>query len=457
MKAEFDSLKNTFQAEINRYKNSLDNKIDGAIAGYLAGVNVPKWSSWGWEYRDLYDDTLTRWVDNTEDQMHPNLTWIHIAYMFVPGLHAWTTMGLRMWYEFKLIHAGAGANVFNWKWNESRAKWIIDNSVRENLIVTSAQNSYAGGSKQTFYNSEYYAINHPTANRPNYTTSGQMVYHANNTPDQWYSTISCKYGDNPDITTVAEANAFAGTWARATSWGDNGMSNSPRSKVSSYQSQTIKTKWLFLNNSDDLLCATNDNVLHFWWGDEYTNNTEFNILSGNQTYYKCTVAKTDTTPPTLEYEGLTTVGSCVEFNKSHVRKLVYYTYVNPTHQTTDNCRKWVCRAPASYVERMFSWTESNGLNVDSYFDMEHIILGVIDKGITQVQFQANTVNIDAIDIYLNDKNNSKTLIKHVDCPSDKSYTIKVDVDEGLLVMQPSFSNSEDNVSLTLMNPMQLKE
>ena len=41
-KAEFDSLKNTFQAEINRYNNSLDNKIDGAIASYLAGIKIAK-------------------------------------------------------------------------------------------------------------------------------------------------------------------------------------------------------------------------------------------------------------------------------------------------------------------------------------------------------------------------------------------------------------------------------
>ena len=39
-KAEFESLKNDFQTQINRYNTSLDNKIDGAIASYLAGVRV---------------------------------------------------------------------------------------------------------------------------------------------------------------------------------------------------------------------------------------------------------------------------------------------------------------------------------------------------------------------------------------------------------------------------------
>ena len=41
-KAEFDSLKNNFQAQIDQYNTSIDSKIDGAIASYLAGVNVAK-------------------------------------------------------------------------------------------------------------------------------------------------------------------------------------------------------------------------------------------------------------------------------------------------------------------------------------------------------------------------------------------------------------------------------
>ena len=41
-KAEFDSLKNNFQAQIDQYNTSIDSKIDGAIAAYLAGVRVSK-------------------------------------------------------------------------------------------------------------------------------------------------------------------------------------------------------------------------------------------------------------------------------------------------------------------------------------------------------------------------------------------------------------------------------
>ncbi|MBO6134340.1 MAG: hypothetical protein J6O09_00980 [Lachnospiraceae bacterium] len=41
-KAEFDSMKNDFQSQLDRYNSSLDNKIDGAIASYLSGVRIAK-------------------------------------------------------------------------------------------------------------------------------------------------------------------------------------------------------------------------------------------------------------------------------------------------------------------------------------------------------------------------------------------------------------------------------
>lgn len=41
-KAEFDSLKNDFQNQIDQYNTSIDNKIDVAIASYLAGIKFSK-------------------------------------------------------------------------------------------------------------------------------------------------------------------------------------------------------------------------------------------------------------------------------------------------------------------------------------------------------------------------------------------------------------------------------
>ena len=41
-KAEFESLKGNFAGQIKNYETSIDKKVDGAIASYLAGVNLSK-------------------------------------------------------------------------------------------------------------------------------------------------------------------------------------------------------------------------------------------------------------------------------------------------------------------------------------------------------------------------------------------------------------------------------
>ena len=41
-KAEFDSLKNNFQSQLDKYNKNIDNKIEGAISSYLAGVKASK-------------------------------------------------------------------------------------------------------------------------------------------------------------------------------------------------------------------------------------------------------------------------------------------------------------------------------------------------------------------------------------------------------------------------------
>ena len=41
-KAEFDSLKNSFQSQINQFNTSIDSRIDYAISSYLAGIKVER-------------------------------------------------------------------------------------------------------------------------------------------------------------------------------------------------------------------------------------------------------------------------------------------------------------------------------------------------------------------------------------------------------------------------------
>ena len=66
-KAEYDSLKNDFQAQINAYNTSIDAKIDNAIASYLAGVTVEAESNLNLKYGD--------WKEVVMTNFKPALTW----------------------------------------------------------------------------------------------------------------------------------------------------------------------------------------------------------------------------------------------------------------------------------------------------------------------------------------------------------------------------------------------
>ena len=64
-KAEFDSLKNDFQSKIDAYNLNIDNKIDAAIAGYLAGIKTTKTETlnimlWGGRKLGLIENEYSR-------------------------------------------------------------------------------------------------------------------------------------------------------------------------------------------------------------------------------------------------------------------------------------------------------------------------------------------------------------------------------------------------------------
>lgn len=61
-KAEFDSLKNEFQSQLDSYNSSIDNKLDNAIASYLAGVNISKETNYDTLVAPYRQVTLSNYV-----------------------------------------------------------------------------------------------------------------------------------------------------------------------------------------------------------------------------------------------------------------------------------------------------------------------------------------------------------------------------------------------------------
>ena len=65
-KAEFDSLKNNFQAQIDQYNTSIDSKIDGAIAGYLSGIKLGKKNPLTLDRKSMYTFPMTCFIDGNK-------------------------------------------------------------------------------------------------------------------------------------------------------------------------------------------------------------------------------------------------------------------------------------------------------------------------------------------------------------------------------------------------------
>ena len=91
-KAEFESLKNDFQTQINRYNSSLDNKIDGAIATYLAGVAVARTSNVGIIMSSSKEYVMRNGTLNNEYQL-PDAN-ISVAFMKTQFNNGWDVYGI---------------------------------------------------------------------------------------------------------------------------------------------------------------------------------------------------------------------------------------------------------------------------------------------------------------------------------------------------------------------------
>ena len=75
-KAEFDSLKNNFQNQLNQYNSNIDNKINAAIASYVAGVKTSKKSTYIVEHQtgsDKWDYVKMMNYSPVEIEQIPNL------------------------------------------------------------------------------------------------------------------------------------------------------------------------------------------------------------------------------------------------------------------------------------------------------------------------------------------------------------------------------------------------
>ena len=92
-KAEFEVLKENFEAQINNYNESLDNKIDGAIASYLSGIKLDRWEPIKLDGKSQYKFPLVMCGPNNEWN-NPNYksdTGLHYFDVMIPQFDYWSS------------------------------------------------------------------------------------------------------------------------------------------------------------------------------------------------------------------------------------------------------------------------------------------------------------------------------------------------------------------------------
>ncbi|MBR3288708.1 MAG: hypothetical protein IKI71_02975 [Lachnospiraceae bacterium] len=123
-KAEFDSLKNNFQSQIDQYNTSIDSKIDGAIASYLAGIRTSSIENMNILTNDWTEISCFNGIWEPTFQ-YPNVS---------------------------IIYAGGFANDFSWSnWNKkfTMAFWRRYKYDRTNTNVNKSYRPLVTGNKET--------------------------------------------------------------------------------------------------------------------------------------------------------------------------------------------------------------------------------------------------------------------------------------------------------------------
>ena len=116
-KAEFDALKSNFKSQIEQYNESIDNKIDGAIAAYLAGIRLVNSES--------YEVPIAN---------YKSMKWIN---------------DLLMWNTQRTWDAGATTNYSQSGWAWRRAAWSNVRNIRQEGTDLASTWLAAGTKRQT--------------------------------------------------------------------------------------------------------------------------------------------------------------------------------------------------------------------------------------------------------------------------------------------------------------------
>ena len=118
-KAEFEEMKKDFNQQINNYNLSIDNKIDGAIATYLAGINITKEPENYWEKIMENSGNSFWWINEWglgTQTLVPNIVANITRDLYITSYKA---RGYGWWPQSWNTSDGSISNMRHWIWGAS--------------------------------------------------------------------------------------------------------------------------------------------------------------------------------------------------------------------------------------------------------------------------------------------------------------------------------------------------
>lgn len=305
-KAEFDSLKNDFQSQIDSYNSSIDSKIDGAIASYLSGIRVSKKTQFKLDENAGY--VMPMYMDTGDNKWNdPNSKYYDLS---IPRVEA---RKIELWDESyykpntkwmvsttdgKITAGNAGNNVSNTaRYGCVEKKWTYDGIVGHINIVKNSSwyrnisgtdyqcydrdsfgryrlniwynpdivygvglvdgGPYSGNTSNVYHYTDLMGFNNPRGSSGTSTTwdfSNKSAW----TPSRFYGSChgtssSFSSGSGAKITesnfTKYSSINWNGGWIHSTDYG------SPNVKVEYWEGMG-KTHWVYAKNANSQACAS---------------------------------------------------------------------------------------------------------------------------------------------------------------------------------------------------------
>ena len=264
-KAEFDSLKNDFQAELDKYNSSIDNKIDNAIASYLAGVNIEKTSTLENYIESMY--TQNEWATAFTDKS---------GTISGSNNEKFTRGGWWLWlvYGWNLVDSTYNGQL-NFVNNNRGGHWLElkpDNVYSYKWLVKSYEDTDSGNTYYGPYDDILYSMEQRVYLQQIISEFRCWTQHNINNRNTTNKTF--------DITSLTvPGTVYAGTYAPGTNW--TSFNNIQGTNIILYKNYQADNRiWGIMNSSSSCENSTNNYCV------DYEKQTDFTEVQSESNRFK---------------------------------------------------------------------------------------------------------------------------------------------------------------------------